>query len=145
MSSEVGVREGSDGGRKTLWLKLHYRTDLAQCTHQCDETQGNNEHSCTFVSLCFVALVSTFPQICSILSTSTAALHSFLKLLCHNHTIPRDGHRMHFLPAIFLLYFTLFSSLPPPSPPQLTLFGGGDGGGGGGAAVGMGGGLTQWC
>ena len=31
------------------------------------------------VSLCFVALVSTFPQICSILSTSPAVVHSFLK------------------------------------------------------------------
>ena len=33
---------------------------------------------CTVASLCFVALVSTFPYRCSILSTSPAVVHSFL-------------------------------------------------------------------
>ena len=32
---------------------------------------------CTIVSLCFIALVSTFPQICCVLSTSPAVVHSF--------------------------------------------------------------------
>ena len=41
------------------------RTDVGKCTHQYDEKQGNNNYFVLF--LFFVVLVSTFPQICSIL------------------------------------------------------------------------------
>ena len=45
--------------------------------------EDNFCRSCSYiiVSLCFVALVSTFPQICSILSASSLVFHSFVAIV----------------------------------------------------------------
>ena len=48
-----------------------------------EECNFCRKRSCTIVSLCFVALVSTFPYICFILSVSPAVLHSFHLHFCY--------------------------------------------------------------
>ena len=54
-----------------LWLSVSLLTP--------EEDNLCRNRSCAIVSLCFVALMNTLPWICSILSTSPAVVHSFLK------------------------------------------------------------------
>ena len=79
----------------------------------------SQKSSCTIVSLCFVALVSTFQFLCSTVSTSPAvAVHSFLSNTVIFFFLHFSFHSSSITFFSFSLPLSQLAFLPLPTPPN---------------------------